>query len=89
MDSGLLLVGLLLATCSLALASDPSPLQDFCVADPDSKGIILTRNACRECYSIHNLKVMYNYTFLHVCYFCFHISTSEWCGLQRSQGCES
>ncbi|PWA34845.1 hypothetical protein CTI12_AA614000 [Artemisia annua] len=34
MASRFLLVGLLLATCSLvALASDPSPLQDFCVAD--------------------------------------------------------
>lgn len=41
MASRLLLVGLLLATCSLALASDPSPLQDFCVADPKSKGIRL------------------------------------------------
>ncbi|GJR54487.1 putative germin-like protein 2-1 [Tanacetum coccineum] len=30
---------LLLATCSLALASDPSPLQDFCVADLNSKGL--------------------------------------------------
>ena len=48
MASRLLLVGLLLATCSLALASDPSPLQDFCVADPDSKGIILICNACRD-----------------------------------------
>nr|GEX22090.1 putative germin-like protein 2-1 [Tanacetum cinerariifolium] len=37
MVSRFLLVGLLLATCSLTLASDPSPLQDFCVADPDSK----------------------------------------------------
>ncbi|GJT81546.1 germin-like protein 2-1 [Tanacetum coccineum] len=34
MTSRFLLVGLLLATCSLvALASDLSPLQDFCVAD--------------------------------------------------------
>ncbi|GJX57070.1 putative germin-like protein 2-1 [Tanacetum coccineum] len=37
MTSRFLLVGLLLATCSLvALASDPSPLQDFCVADLNS-----------------------------------------------------
>ncbi|KAI3703915.1 hypothetical protein L1987_74111 [Smallanthus sonchifolius] len=28
--------GLLLVTCSIAFASDPSPLQDFCVADPNS-----------------------------------------------------
>ncbi|GJR36057.1 putative germin-like protein 2-1 [Tanacetum coccineum] len=41
MASSLLLVGLLLATCSLALASDPSPLQDFCVADLNSKAILL------------------------------------------------
>ncbi|PWA88289.1 germin-like protein 2-1 [Artemisia annua] len=40
MASRLLLVGLLLATCSLALASDPSPLQDFCVADPKSKVLV-------------------------------------------------
>ncbi|GKE06906.1 putative germin-like protein 2-1 [Tanacetum coccineum] len=40
MASSLLLVGLLLATCSLALASDPSPLQDFCVADLNSKVLV-------------------------------------------------
>lgn len=36
--SRLLLLSLLLATFSLALASDPSPLQDFCVADQNSTG---------------------------------------------------
>ncbi|GJY39801.1 putative germin-like protein 2-1 [Tanacetum coccineum] len=42
MTSRFLLVGLLLATCSLlALASDPSPLQDFCVADLNSNGITI------------------------------------------------
>ncbi|XP_076960105.1 putative germin-like protein 2-1 [Bidens hawaiensis] len=38
MTSRLLVSALLLVACSLALASDPSPLQDFCVADRDSKG---------------------------------------------------
>ncbi|XP_071721319.1 putative germin-like protein 2-1 [Rutidosis leptorrhynchoides] len=33
----LFLFGLLLATCSLAFAYDPSPLQDYCVADLNSK----------------------------------------------------
>ncbi|CAK9175431.1 unnamed protein product [Ilex paraguariensis] len=40
MASQFLLSGLLAITCSAALASDPSPLQDFCVADsksPDPK----------------------------------------------------
>lgn len=54
MASRLLLVGLLLATCSLALASDPSPLQDFCVADPDSKGIRLIWNACRDSWMLQH-----------------------------------
>ncbi|MFS7950644.1 hypothetical protein Hanom_Chr07g00585621 [Helianthus anomalus] len=36
MMSRFLIFGLLLTTCSIALASDPSPLQDFCVADPNS-----------------------------------------------------
>ncbi|XP_071718154.1 putative germin-like protein 2-1 [Rutidosis leptorrhynchoides] len=36
MTSRFLLFGLLLATCSLAFAYDPSPLQDFCVADLQS-----------------------------------------------------
>ncbi|KAJ0586621.1 hypothetical protein HanOQP8_Chr04g0130801 [Helianthus annuus] len=36
MMSHFLIFGLLLTTCSIALASDPSPLQDFCVADPNS-----------------------------------------------------
>ncbi|KAI7750127.1 hypothetical protein M8C21_013375, partial [Ambrosia artemisiifolia] len=34
--SRFLIYGLLLATCSIAFASDPSPLQDFCVADANS-----------------------------------------------------
>ncbi|XP_024959926.1 putative germin-like protein 2-1 [Cynara cardunculus var. scolymus] len=35
MTSRLLLFVLLVASCSLAMAADPSPLQDFCVADPN------------------------------------------------------
>lgn len=32
-------VGLLIASCNfVVLASDPSPLQDLCVADPNSPG---------------------------------------------------
>ncbi|KAJ9551671.1 hypothetical protein OSB04_015716 [Centaurea solstitialis] len=46
MASQLLLIGLFVASCSLALASDPSPLQDFCVADPNSQGKIVMK--CRE-----------------------------------------
>nr|XP_043627576.1 putative germin-like protein 2-1 [Erigeron canadensis] len=43
----MLLVGLFLATCSLALASDPSPLQDFCVADPNSK-VFVNGVVCKD-----------------------------------------
>nr|GEU73387.1 hypothetical protein [Tanacetum cinerariifolium] len=40
--------GLLLATCSLvALASDPSPLQDFCVADRNSK-VLVNGFVCKD-----------------------------------------
>ncbi|PWA75041.1 germin-like protein 2-1 [Artemisia annua] len=47
MASRFLLVGLLLATCSLvALASDPSPLQDFCVAD-NSK-VLVNGFVCKD-----------------------------------------
>jgi quercetin dioxygenase-like cupin family protein len=35
MASQFLLLGLLAITCSIALASDPSALQDFCVAEPN------------------------------------------------------
>nr|GEW29778.1 putative germin-like protein 2-1 [Tanacetum cinerariifolium] len=48
MMSRFLLVGLLLATCSLvALASDPSPLQDFCVADRNSN-VLVNGFACKD-----------------------------------------
>lgn len=39
-SSQLLFLALLVATSSLVLASDPSPLQDFCVADASSTGNI-------------------------------------------------
>nr|XP_043629297.1 germin-like protein subfamily 1 member 7 [Erigeron canadensis] len=47
MASHLLLFGLLMATCSLILASDPSPLQDFCVADPNSK-VFVNGVVCKD-----------------------------------------
>ena len=36
----LLLVPLLLLTSCVVMASDPSPLQDFCVADANSTGTL-------------------------------------------------
>ncbi|XP_023518410.1 putative germin-like protein 2-1 [Cucurbita pepo subsp. pepo] len=36
MATPILFLTFLAITCSLALASDPSPLQDFCVADPNN-----------------------------------------------------
>ncbi|XP_071730096.1 putative germin-like protein 2-1 [Rutidosis leptorrhynchoides] len=47
MATHLLLFGLLLTTCSFALASDPSPLQDFCVADPNSK-VLVNGVVCKD-----------------------------------------
>ncbi|KAH7836596.1 hypothetical protein Vadar_003288 [Vaccinium darrowii] len=41
MASQVLLLVLLAIICSVALASDPSPLQDFCVAVPNSPGTVL------------------------------------------------
>ncbi|XP_073154343.1 putative germin-like protein 2-1 [Henckelia pumila] len=38
--SDFVLFVLLVATCSIAFASDPSPLQDFCVADPSSPALV-------------------------------------------------
>ncbi|XP_073154767.1 putative germin-like protein 2-1 [Henckelia pumila] len=43
----LVVLGLLIATCSLALASDPSPLQDFCVADPTGP-VMVNGFACKD-----------------------------------------
>ncbi|KAK9074148.1 hypothetical protein SSX86_006745 [Deinandra increscens subsp. villosa] len=45
--SRFLIFGLLLATCSIAFASDPSPLQDFCVADPKSL-ILVNGLVCKD-----------------------------------------
>lgn len=41
MASHVLLLGLLAISCSLALTSAESPLQDFCVADLKSTGTII------------------------------------------------
>ncbi|KAK9074153.1 hypothetical protein SSX86_006750 [Deinandra increscens subsp. villosa] len=45
--SHFLIFGLLLATCSIAFASDPSPLQDFCVADPNSQ-VLVNGLVCKD-----------------------------------------
>ncbi|KAJ9551791.1 hypothetical protein OSB04_015836 [Centaurea solstitialis] len=47
MASRLLLIAFFVASCSLALASDPSPLQDFCVADPNS-AVLVNGVACKD-----------------------------------------
>ncbi|KVI02150.1 RmlC-like cupin domain-containing protein [Cynara cardunculus var. scolymus] len=48
MASRLLLIGLFfVASCSLVLASDPSPLQDFCVADPKSR-VLVNGVVCKD-----------------------------------------
>ncbi|KAL8480189.1 hypothetical protein ACS0TY_026927 [Phlomoides rotata] len=43
----LLGLGVLLAGCSLALASDSSPLQDFCVANPNGP-VLVNGIACKD-----------------------------------------
>lgn len=40
----ILVLSLLAITCALALAFEPSPLQDFCVADPSSQGDLTIYN---------------------------------------------
>ncbi|KAL7584753.1 hypothetical protein Lser_V15G45462 [Lactuca serriola] len=47
MTSHLFLFGLLVAGCSLAFASDPSPLQDFCAADQNST-VFVNGLVCKE-----------------------------------------
>ncbi|XP_071702819.1 putative germin-like protein 2-1 [Rutidosis leptorrhynchoides] len=47
MMSRFLLFGLLFATCSLAFASDPSSLQDFCVADLKNK-VLVNGVVCKD-----------------------------------------
>lgn len=56
----LLLTTLLAVTCALVIAFEPSPLQDFCVADTTSSG------------SYRNYWFMYNLHFeKYVCFFFF------------------
>ncbi|KAK9074162.1 hypothetical protein SSX86_006759 [Deinandra increscens subsp. villosa] len=45
--SRLLIFGLLLSTFSIVFASDPSPLQDFCVADPNSP-VLVNGLVCKD-----------------------------------------
>ncbi|KAK9074159.1 hypothetical protein SSX86_006756 [Deinandra increscens subsp. villosa] len=47
MSASFLIFGLLLTTCSIAFASDPSPLQDFCVADPKSQ-VLVNGLVCKD-----------------------------------------
>ncbi|XP_077242816.1 putative germin-like protein 2-1 [Tasmannia lanceolata] len=42
------LLGMLALTCSLAFASDPSPLQDFCVAVPNSQFVLVNGFVCKD-----------------------------------------
>ena len=41
MASHIMILSLLAITCSLAIGFEPSPLQDFCVADPASSGRVI------------------------------------------------
>ncbi|KAG8385197.1 hypothetical protein BUALT_Bualt03G0016800 [Buddleja alternifolia] len=47
MAPGFVLTGLLVATFSIALASDPSPLQDFCVADLNGP-VLVNGFSCKD-----------------------------------------
>ncbi|KAL6197092.1 hypothetical protein ACLB2K_032704 [Fragaria x ananassa] len=47
MASQFLLLAFLAITCSVAIASDPSSLQDFCVADPASS-VPVNGHACKD-----------------------------------------
>ncbi|KAD6454065.1 hypothetical protein E3N88_08771 [Mikania micrantha] len=47
MMSRFLILSLLLATCAIAFASDPSPLQDFCVADPKNP-VLVNGVVCKD-----------------------------------------
>ncbi|KAJ9551794.1 hypothetical protein OSB04_015839 [Centaurea solstitialis] len=47
MASRLFFIGLLVASCSLAMASDPGPLQDFCVAAPKSR-VFVNGEVCKD-----------------------------------------
>ncbi|KAI3828190.1 hypothetical protein L1987_02287 [Smallanthus sonchifolius] len=50
--SRVLIFSLLLATCSIAFASDPSPLQDFCVADSKSP-VFVNGVVCKDAKLVH------------------------------------
>ncbi|KAL2539287.1 Germin-like protein subfamily 1 member 18 [Abeliophyllum distichum] len=47
MASHFLFLGILISICSVVLASDPSPLQDFCVADPNGP-VLVNGHACKD-----------------------------------------
>ncbi|CAH1444597.1 unnamed protein product [Lactuca virosa] len=47
MRFNMVLLGLMVMSCSLALASDPSPLQDFCVAEPNTP-VLVNGLACKD-----------------------------------------
>ncbi|KAK6154821.1 hypothetical protein DH2020_009069 [Rehmannia glutinosa] len=47
MASHFIVLVFLIATCSVALASDSSPLQDFCVADPNGP-VLVNGFACKD-----------------------------------------
>ncbi|CAL9103583.1 unnamed protein product, partial [Musa acuminata var. zebrina] len=47
MAAKMLLLALLAMASSFAMASDPSPLQDFCVADKDSK-VLVNGFVCKD-----------------------------------------
>ncbi|RVW80147.1 putative germin-like protein 2-1 [Vitis vinifera] len=51
MATKILLLGFLALTCSLASASDSSPLQDFCVADPNGP-VKVNGFACKNAMAV-------------------------------------
>ncbi|KAL6332417.1 hypothetical protein AAG906_004993 [Vitis piasezkii] len=51
MATKILLLGFLALTCSLAFASDSSPLQDFCVADPNGP-VKVNGFACKNAMAV-------------------------------------
>ena len=79
----LLAVVLALVTCQGGNASDPSPLQDFCVADKHSPGMhaFTWCNSC--CFDVNAIKKNQNSyylsegTYIFVYLFCFFYVHSE------------
>ena len=84
-SSGALLFLLLAAASWHALAFDPSPLQDFCVADGNSQG-----DCNLACLLMHAFRYIYverySYNFMYVINCC---SACERIPLQGRQGCDS